>query len=492
MRGACLSNHARRKIMAAGGQGLAVRAPPALRRSAMSRFHPMLGALVVLAPILPAAAQQQAPAQPPAERILPPIRYSLPPGEGGQQNEPQTPPPVETAPAAPPRVIVPTATPTPRATPSPRATPRPTPTPRATASPEAATPERDTAPADAAPLPAAPVETPAASVPEPQPLPLPTASPSAAAPDVPAPVPAPTPRRSGWEWLAAIGVLALLVVAWLIWRRRRADAPAYVPEIEAPVAAPPPPRVPAPIARRPAPTPAAAPPPNPAPAAAAPPPPPVPVPAPEPPQFLSRPAGPPLPPRPELPAGTITAFRNRAPADAGFVTAFRKLAPQLGIELNPIRAGVTDEAGFVEFQFAMINASDQAVSEMLVSAWILSASPDQDARIRAHLNEPMDPAQHSRYRLQPGEHREHRATMGLPFEHMHVVEAGGRRFFAPMLLVDARYRGQGGGEGRSSAAFMIGRPNPATGKLLPVYLDRGPRAVDGLAARPYPLGREAA
>ena len=79
--------------------------------------------------------------------------------------------------------------------------------------------------------------------------------------------------------------------------------------------------------------------------------------------------------------------------------------------------------------------------------------------------------------------------MGAPLDELNVVEAAGRRFFAPIILVDARYRAEGGGQGRSTAAFTVGRPSPTTGKLVPIYVDRGPLIVEGLTARPYPIRR---
>ncbi|WP_315760325.1 hypothetical protein [Sphingomonas sp. Y38-1Y] len=440
----------------------------------MFRFPLLLAAAIV--PAAPSLAQETPPAQTP-ERILPPIRFSLPPGEGQETQPAPTPTPTPVPTPAPPRIAVPTPTPTPRATPTPR------PTPTATPTPTAAAPVAEPEPQVAAPV---------AAAPEPTPTPTPEAA---------APVTEPTPATpaaasegSSWPWILGAIVIALAVGAWFFLRRRASDGFVEAPvEVQAPEPAPVPP-VPVP-ATVPPPAPVASPPPPPAPRPVTPPAPrPVtPPPPPEPRQFLSRPAGPPLPPRPEIPAGTITAFRNPAPAPAGTITAFQRPAPALGIELQPVRAGVTDDnVGYCEFQFALVNSSDQSVSDMLVSAWMLAASADQDERILAHLSEPVDPAQHSRYALKPAEHREHRATMGAPLDQLNIVEAGGRRFFAPIILVDARYRGQGGAPGRSSAAFMIGRPNATTGKLVPIYVDRGALNVEGLAVRPYPIRSSAA
>lgn len=425
----------------------------------MFRFPLLLAAATSAA--APALAQQT-----PAP-ITPPIDYSLPPGEGQQAPAPTpTPSPTPVPTPSPARVALPTPTPAPRATPSPRAsaTPRPEPSATPTPAPEAAVPAPAATPA--------PVEAEPA---QPAALPTPTATPALA----------PVAQGSDLRWWGLGAAAVLTALAFWFFRRRRSDG--FVEVVAepdpVPVAAPPPPPVPvqAPVVPPPAPRPVAAPPPPAPPKAPA-----------EPPQFLSRPAGAPLTPRPDIPAGTITAFRSAAPAPAGTLTAFSRPAPELGIELQPIRAGLEEDLGFCEFQFAILNQSDQAVSDMLVSAWMLTASAEQDARILAHLAEPVDPAQHSRYALRPQEHREHRAAMGAPLDQLNVVEAAGRRFFAPIILVDARYRAEGGGQGRSSAAFMVGRPNPTTGKLVPIYVDRGPLVVEGLTARPYPIRRPAA
>ncbi|HTG37769.1 hypothetical protein [Sphingomonas sp.] len=435
----------------------------------MSGIHMLFGAAIALVPIAAVPAQQAPAPVPTPTRILPPIDYSLPPGEGTRQAPP---------PAAPP-IIVPTATPTPRATAAPKAiatprpaptraprsapTPGPTPTPRAAATPA---PSETAAPVTAQPAPAAPSPVPS-PVMTPEPAIVPMGGDERAGPGM-----------AGWALAAIVLLLAALGLVWMRRRRSSMGAPTPEPVIEAaPVPTPP-------VRPSPAPPPPAPPPP----VAPSPPPPPVA----EPPQFLSRAAGPPLKPMPAIPAGTITAFRDKPrSADTGFITAFRQPAPVLGIDVLPVRAGMSEDGdGFLEFQFVTVNSSDQMVSEMMVSAWLLSANPDQDAQIAAFLAEPLDPAQHNRYTLSPGEHREHRATMGAPLDQFHIVEAAGRRFFAPILLVGTRYRGQGGSEGRSNAAFMIGRPSATTGKLTPIYVDRGARVVEGLAARPYPLRQD--
>jgi hypothetical protein len=417
--------------------------------------------VLTFATAMPAAAQD-APVQnqaSPSQPIVPPIRYSLPPGEGTQTLPAPTPTPTPRAtPIIVPPVVVPTPALSPRATPAPRPTATPTPAPAPTPNP---------APVPVEPLPDASPPAPAIAEAVPVPTPAPITPPAEVA------VPAPT-GGCDWTWLLLAGGIGLILIAGaIVWRRRAGEGMA-APAVEhaPPVLATTPPM------RR-APTPAAAPP-SPAPADA--------------PQFLA-----PAAPKAAVASdGTIKAFQGRSaaapppppPADAGYVTAFRGSAtpaPDLAIELHPIRAGCTDDAGFLEYSFAVVNPSQVTVGDVLVSAWLVSANPQQDAQIRGYLNEPADPSKHNLFVLKPGEHRVLSAAMGLPLDQLNIVEAAGRRFFAPMLLIDARYRTDSGARGRTSAAVMVGRPQAANGKLSPVFVDRGARTVDGLAVRPYPL-----
>ncbi|TKD49903.1 hypothetical protein [Sphingomonas baiyangensis] len=451
--------------------------------------------LAIVALALPAAAlAQTTPAQtPPAPqptptRIIPPIDFSLPPGPGQQQPAP--------APSPTP-VPAPSATPTP----APRAAPAPSPTPTQAVRPAPAPVPRATAPAANEPAPA-PSPAPTLAPVSPAPLPpvdldaeLPPAPPLPDAPTA-APLPTDLPPTSNveagdsvtryWPWaLAALALVALAVAAGLWWRRRRAlhAAPGFSIEETLLADAPPRPTAapqPSPPPLRPAPAPASPAPPTPvAPLAAAPAAPPR-TPA-DPPRYI-RATPPPAPP-----AGTITAFRDRPAAPAGTLTAFRDTpAPMLEITLAPRAVGTTEEAGVVDFAFVIRNPSAIAVTDTQVSAWLLTANEAQDAQIAGYLSEPADPGAHNRFTLRPGDTRELSAAMGLPFEMLNIVEHNDRRFFAPIVLIDARYVSQGGVEGRTSAAFMVGKPG-ASGKLAPVFVDRGARIVEGVEARPYPI-----
>ncbi|WP_448500917.1 hypothetical protein [Sphingomonas sp.] len=422
------------------------------------------GGAVAHAQTQPATQAQPAPTPAPTqtpERIIPPIDFSLPPGES--QARPAPPP----APTVVVPVPLPAATPTPRATPAPA--PTPTPTPRA-----APTPAPTAGPA--------PVATPATIAPEPTPEAIrATPAPEMPVPEARVPEASVEQSRGDWRWWLLAGGVALVIAAMLaiLLRRRRERDESLSDLIETAPAAPqnqpsPPPLRKRPAAEKPPTAPAAPTPAKPAPAK---------EPASADPGYLTVPRN----PTSAAPDGTIRAFVPPPPAPAGLVTAFRDVpAPMLQIELNPVRAGTTDKAAVLEFAFTLRNPGPVAIGDALVSAWMLTANAGQDQQIAGYLAEEPDPSRHNLFALRPGEHRELSAAMGLPFDMVSIVEAGERRFCAPMLLIDARYRTPGGKAGRTFAAFMIGRPLES-GKLQPLFTDRGPRMVDGVVARPYPI-----
>lgn len=429
----------------------------------------LAGQSVAAAQTTPAPAPaptQQTPGQA-RETIIPPIDFSLPPGEG--QVQPTLP------------TVVPSATPTPAAPPRPSPTPTPTPTPT-----RQAAPAQQVAPVTTP----APVPSPAAtSTPQaaPQATPTPAAeaesAPTASAPDPQAPPPVPDAGEAqiDWRWwLLAAGIAVVLAALLAVWWRRRRDALATLAETEVPRV---PLKQPSPPPLKKSPT--------------------VPADAPQTAAALAasqagyltvpRPSATPAPapqpaPRPQAPVadGTIRAFAP-PPAPAGLVTAFRDIAaPMLDVDLRPIRAGITEEAAVLEFAFALRNPGPVAIGDALVSAYMLTANAAQDQQIAGYLAEEPDPSRHNLFALRPNESRELSAAMGLPFDLVNIVEAGDRRLLAPMLLIDARYRTPAGKAGRTFAAFMIGRPLES-GKLQPVFTDRGPHMVDGVVAVPYPI-----
>ena len=66
---------------------------------------------------------------------------------------------------------------------------------------------------------------------------------------------------------------------------------------------------------------------------------------------------------------------------------------------------------------------------------------------------------------------------------MRIFEAGGRKVWVPLIGFNAGYRWSGG-EGQSSASYLLGR-NTNGEKMAPFWIDQGGRTFNGLGAREH-------
>lgn len=307
-------------------------------------------------------------------------------------------------------------------------------------------------------------------------------------PSVPTDLPPARPEpagesRSSLLWILLAAGLVAALAALLFWRRRKpeetSDEVAEVTADPAPVA---PPRVmaaPEPAAPVEPATPAqprfltrAVPGPVPAPAPAAP----VQASEPEGPSFLTRPM-----PEPE---GLVvsTAFRTPPVLPAPAPAPATERAP-LDFTFLPMAMGTDGNNAVIRFELGAGNSTDMAVPELRFAAGLFGASPQQDAEIERFFAEMPLHAQLQPFPVEAGEARKVEATVSLPLDNLPVLSAGDRRFFVPVMAIDARYRWADGREARTRVAFVVGRQIQGSDKLAPVFLDRGDRMVDRLEAR---------
>jgi LPXTG-motif cell wall-anchored protein len=338
----------------------------------------------------------------------------------------------------------------------------------------AATPQRSAPAASAAPAqpiaapaaapvsaaPATPVETPA----DPAPV---AAAP--AAPIEPATVPetAPAAEQTGergtmWLLLAGLGAIAAMIAALMLLRRRRVEEPyetTFAPETaaDAPVVDPRPVPLVNPIV---------------APMAAMP--------------AFVEPAAPAPRHEPEVHAALEHATLHRA--DAADIDAVLGGAapegdrPQLELAMRPLRAGVTRKAGVVEFELTVANAGGVQAEDVRIGAFMLNANAQDSAMERLLTNPPADAVVEAES-IAPGDGTRVDAAVTLPRDDLHAIDDGaGHDGFAPIVLADARYRLPDGREGRTAAAFTIGRVNGGEA-LVPIDLENGPAMYDNIEAR---------
>ena len=252
---------------------------------------------------------------------------------------------------------------------------------------------------------------------------------------------APEEGLSLWPWLLAAIALGA-GGAFLIWRRTGREAFAGPPVSAFVAPAPSPPRArtePAPAGPRPQPGP----------------------------RPVQPPSVAPPPPAIEPPVGIVAT----------------RLRSWLDVEFEPDRCIIEDERVVFEFELDVYNSGSTPATDVRVAIQMFNAAPDQEGELAAFFaapgegaNRAPDIAPYKRFELRP--------QLVIPRERLRVLEAGGRRFFVPLIAISIRYN-SGKTEGQSAAGFLIGRDNSGE-KLAPFRVDLGPRIYRGLGARILP------
>jgi len=384
--------------------------------------------------------------------------FSLPPG----QNQVQPAPPPVVVPTIPQNQVVPAPTPTPvrppastpAPTPAPTSAPAPTPSPtpaparQATAQPqpsEPAAPETTVAPDLPGNEAASPILPPPADIAEPPP-----AEPSTA-----------DAGWSGWiGWIVAALALLAAIGGFLFWRRRRAADQDFYEETDQPIIGE--------AAREQEHAPVAPPMADPV--------------------ALAEERAAPLDQAAADKAVPVadTVMAEAGPEDvaaATIPTEARDDRPWLEFALRPVKAGVNVMDAVVEFELTVGNAGTVAAEDVRIAAWLISASPNQDAEIARFLESTPPEAIMAPIEIAPGDGKRIDAAIVLPRTGVNVVTVRDRPFFVPLVLIDARYALPGGGEGRSSAAMVIGTVREGNEKLGPIWLDRGVQMHTNVEAR---------
>jgi len=174
------------------------------------------------------------------------------------------------------------------------------------------------------------------------------------------------------------------------------------------------------------------------------------------------------------------------PKPVGVVSS--SLRPWLDIEFTPLRCVVEDERVVFEFEVNLLNSGGAAARDVLVEASIFNAGPTHERDIRAFFGQPTGAGERSP--LIPALQRlTIRSALAAPRANLQAFAVAGRQVFVPLIAFNASYR-LGRTEGRTSAAFMLGR-NTQQDKLGPLRLDLGPRDIRGLGARVLPTGLKA-
>ena len=175
------------------------------------------------------------------------------------------------------------------------------------------------------------------------------------------------------------------------------------------------------------------------------------------------------PPRPAPPS-----------APAGIVST--RIRPWLEIEFSPGRCVVQDDQATIQFDVSVFNSGSAPARDVLIEASMFNAGPAQDEEIGAFFAHPV--AKGDRIpAIPPLKRVALKSAVSLTGDQLRQFEVAGKRIFVPLVGFNALYRWSGG-EGQTSASYLVGRDNNAE-KMAPLRLDLGPRIFRGLGAREH-------
>ena len=192
-------------------------------------------------------------------------------------------------------------------------------------------------------------------------------------------------------------------------------------------------------------------------------------------------------PAPRAPAPASKPVVEPAPAPAapqpvGIVST--RLRPWIEIGFNPLRCTIEKERVIFEFELELFNSGSTPARAVLTRANMFNAGPTQDQDIGAFFADPVNEGERMDVIL-PMERVQLRPQLGMDIGDLRVLEAGGRKFFVPLIAFTILYE-RGGGWGQTSVAYLMGRDTKGE-KMAPFRLDLGPRIFRGLKATPLPI-----
>lgn len=156
--------------------------------------------------------------------------------------------------------------------------------------------------------------------------------------------------------------------------------------------------------------------------------------------------------------------------------------PQLELAMRPTRAGMSRRGAMVEFELTVANAGDMAAEDVRIGAFMLGESAAAPSEIERLLMHPPADQVVPAERIEPGDGTRLDAAVTLPRELVDAAAHDGDDGFTPVLVADARYRLPDGSEGRTAAAFTIGRVNGGE-RLVPIALQDDPAMYADIEAR---------
>lgn len=127
------------------------------------------------------------------------------------------------------------------------------------------------------------------------------------------------------------------------------------------------------------------------------------------------------------------------------------------------------------------NSGSGTARDIALEALTINGGDDQTVELAAFYNRPAAPSAAIR-ELAARTDTLISHELVMPRSAIRAYKAQDRTLFVPIVALNAAYRGAAG-EGRTSAAFLVGRDVPGSDKLAPLLLPPGPGRLLGLGVR---------
>lgn len=201
--------------------------------------------------------------------------------------------------------------------------------------------------------------------------------------------------------------------------------------------------------------------------------------------FAGAPATAPAPrPAPQPPVAAPAPSPAPRPASVGIVSS--RLRAWLELEIGVRAAAMTEDELQLQVDIVLTNSGSAPAREIAVEALVLNAGPEQDAEIARFFGRP-DADGHAPDVVPPLGQLALSTTLKMSRAAFREYAAGTGKVMVPVVALNAGYKA-GSAQGRTSAAFLVGRSATQSDKLGPLPTDQGAKGFARIAARRLDAG----
>jgi hypothetical protein len=163
--------------------------------------------------------------------------------------------------------------------------------------------------------------------------------------------------------------------------------------------------------------------------------------------------------------------------------------PWLELDIVPERAAATDAEAYVRYALALTNKGDSEARNIRIDPRLFNAGAEGE--MMDFFQGPIHEQSGSPHIvIAPGQTLRLNGEVAMPRADLREIEMAGRRIFVPMVAINVAYDWAGGGGGRTSRSWLVGREaETPSEKMGPFRLDLGPRIYRSVGRREARLVR---